>query len=335
MSKPSTMREVAEFAGVSVQTVSYVVNHNDVVSPKTRDRVLDAIERLNYRRDPIARSMRTKRTHLIGLLVQDITNPVLSVVASAVEAAAFAQNYKVILYNAGMEISREREYLAASASGLIDGLIVVNALDREHTFAFLENEDITAVLIDCLASTIIPSVATDNIQAAYEATEYAIKLGHQRIAHLAGTSTLLMARQRQQGYERALTNYGLTYRKILVAKSISWDYQSGYEMMQEILQSDPLPTAVFAASDLMAIGTYRAIAEAGLKIPDDFSIIGFDDIEASAFAVPALTTIRQPFSEIASNAISLLLQLITDNKPETTQIILPPELIVRQSTKEI
>jgi DNA-binding LacI/PurR family transcriptional regulator len=311
------MRDVALLAGVSIQTVSYVVNGKGVISPETRKRVQHAIERLNYRRDPIARSMRTRQTRLIGLLVLDITNPVLSVIASAVEATAFEHDYKVILQNTGMEAAREKEYLMESAGSLIDGLIIVNSVDRESTLEFLEAQQITAVLIDCLSSTTIPSVAVDNVKSAYIATNHAIELGHQRIAHITGSSSLLMARQRQQGYLEALADHNLAYERIIVSGNERWDYQAGYDSMAELLQDQPLPTAIFAASDQMAIGAYQGIAQAGLKVPDDF------------------TTVRQPFTEIASNAVSLLLQLISGEKPEQTQLILPPELVVRQSTRRV
>ncbi len=334
-SKTPTMRDVAELAGVSVQTVSCVVNSTGAISLETRERVWNAIEQLNYKRDPIARIMRTRQSGLIGLLILDITNPVLSITASAVEAAAFAEDYKVILYNVGEDMRRQWEYLAAAAEGLIDGLIIVNAINHVETLAFLESEHITAVLIDCIATTHIPSVAVDNVKAAYIATEHTVELGHRRIAHIAGSSTLLIAQQRQQGYEQALNDHGLSYRHVVVSKRERWNYLAGYETMQELLSSDPLPTAVFAASDEMAIGAYRAIAEAGLRVPDDFSIIGFDDTDVASFVVPALTTIRQPYAEIASKAVSLLLKLIAGKTPATTQIILSPELVIRQSTARL
>lgn len=333
--KTPTMREVAELAGVSVQTVSCVVNNTGAISAETRERVWNAIEQLHYRRDPIARSMRTKQTGLIGLLVLNITNPVLSVIASAVEAAAMADGYRVVLYNVGEDMRRQREYLAAATEGLIDGLIIVNAIDHAETLTFLEKERVAAVLIDCLATTRIPSVAVDNVRAAYLATEHAITLGHRRIAHIAGSATLLIARQRQQGYLQALADYGLAYQKVVVSSNERWNYQAGYAAMQDLLRSNPAPTAVFTASDEMAIGAYRALAEAGLSIPADLSVIGFDDIDVSAFVVPALTTIRQPYVEIASQAVTLLLKRVGGELAEPTQITLPPELVIRQSVAEV
>ncbi len=334
VNKPPTMREVAELAGVSIQTVSCVVNGTGSISPQTRTRVLRAIDQLNYRRDPIARSMRTRRTRLIGLLVLDITNPVLSVIASAVESAAYHHGYKVVLSNISMDPDREHESLEALAGGLVDGLIIVNMVDRVRTCRFLLEEQLHTVLIDCLPESDLPSVGVDNFRAAYLATRHAIELGHQRIAHLAGSSTLWMARQRIQGYRQALAAFDLTYQQVIVSPNERWDYQAGYETMRQLLSHAPLPTAIFAASDQMAIGAYRAIAEAGLRIPDDLSVIGFDDMEAASFAVPPLTTIRQPFTELASNAVDLLLQLIAGQRPESAQLVLPPELIIRGSTAE-
>ena len=237
--------------------------------------------------------------------------------------------------NVGEDVEREREYLAASVDGLLDGLIIVNARNRDETLAFLEKENITTVLIDTLATATTPSVTVDNVQAAYMIVSHLIDLGHQRIAHIAGPATLLVSQLREQGYQKALAERNLPYRKTIHSKSREWVYQVGYEAMQELLRSNPRPTAIFASSDQMAIGAYRAITEAGLAVPEDFSVVGFDDIDIAAFVVPALTTIRQPFSKLASRAVSLLFQFLAGEEPEITQIILPPQLIVRQSTKEL
>lgn len=330
--KTPTMREVAQLASVSVQTVSCVVNGTGSISPETRERVLQAIEQLNYHRDPIARSMRTGRTQLIGLLVLDITNPVLSLIASAVEAEAYARNYGVLLYNVSQDKRREHAYLEAVAERLVDGLIIVNAVDREKTFAEIQRSAIPTVLVDCLASTSIPSVSVDNHQGAYLATTHLIELGHRRIAHLSGAPALEVARQRIIGYEQALDDHGLAYKRICHPVNNRWDFRSGYLATQHLLETTPRPTAIFAAGDQMAMGAYRALAEAGVRVPDDVSVIGFDDIEAANYISPPLTTIRQPFEEIGQRALALLFELLGDRRPAKTQVILPPELILRQST---
>ncbi|MBI5671368.1 MAG: LacI family DNA-binding transcriptional regulator [Chloroflexi bacterium] len=327
-----TMKDVAHLAGVSVQTVSCVVNDTGSISPETRQRVLQAIEQLNYRRDPIARSMRTRQTRLIALLVLDITNPVLSVIASNVEAAAYAEDYNVLLYNVSQDVRREQAFLEAVAERRADGMIIVNAVDRQHTFALLEESTIPTVLVDCVETPALPSVAVNNFRGAYLATQHAIELGHRQIAHLCGALTLEVARQRADGYRQALADYGLHEPQLVTPLNDRWDYHSGYYATRKLLEGSPRPTAIFAAGDQMAIGAYRALAEAGLRVPDDMSVIGFDDIEAAQFTIPPLTTIRQPLDQIAGNAFRLLLDLLDGRQPETTSIILPPELIVRDST---
>lgn len=332
--KTPTMREVAQLASVSVQTVSCVVNNTGSISPETRERVLQAIEQLNYHRDPIARSMRTGRTQLIGLLVLDITNPVLARIASAIEAAAYTRSYGVLLYNVSLDKRREHAYLKAVAERLVDGLIIVNAVDRDKTFADIQKSAFPTVLVDCLATPSIPSVSVDNHQGAYLVTSHLAQLGHQRIAHLSGAPALEVARQRILGYQQALHDYGLAYSQIIHPPNNHWDYRSGYVAMQQLLRTAPLPTAVFVAGDQMAIGAYRALAEAGVCVPDDMSVIGFDDIEAASYITPPLTTIRQPLEEMGQRALALLFELLDSGQAASRQIILPPELILRQSTGE-
>lgn len=332
--KTPTMREVAQLASVSVQTVSCVVNNTGSISPETRERVLQAIEQLNYHRDPIARSMRTGRTQLIGLLVLDITNPVLSRIASAIEAAAYTRSYGVLLYNVSLDKRREHAYLKAVTERLVDGLIIVNAVDRDKTFADIQKSAFPTVLIDCLATPSIPSVSVDNHRGAYLVTSHLAQLGHQRIAHLSGAPALEVARQRILGYQQALNDYGLAYSQIIHPPNNRWDYRSGYVAMQQLLQTAPLPTAVFVAGDQMAVGAYRALAEAGLCVPGDMSVIGFDDIEAASYITPPLTTIRQPLEEMGQRALALLFELLDSGRAANRQIILPPELILRQSTGE-
>ncbi len=333
--KPTTMRDVADKAGVSIQTVSAVVNNKDGISQPTRNRVLDIIKELNYRRDPIARSMRTGQIGLIGLLVQDIANPVLSNIASIVEANVSDEDFNVVLYNANSDVNRERAYLELAANRLIDGLIVVNAVDQAYSVATLEEASIPTVFIDSLATPTLSSVSTDDLQGAYLATQHLIKQGHQQIAHISGAPGLEITKRRADGYQQALVDHDLEFQMIVSPESMQWDYQAGYNSMSRILDDTHRPSAVFIAGDELAIGAYRAVYDKGLSIPQDLSIVGFDDIEASAFATPPLTTIRQPFAEMASKAVSLLFDIIKDQQTETVQIMLQPELIVRQSTARI
>lgn len=337
VNKTPTMREVARMAGVSVQTVSHVVNQTGSISSRTRSRVQKAIERLKYRPHPIARSMRTRETRLIGLLVLDITNPVLSHISSEVEAAAHASGYRVLLYNAHHDARLEQESLESFAERFVDGLIIVNAVDQNRTFAWLKEGAISTVLVDCLATAKLPSVTMDNFQGAYLATEHLIKLGHKDIAHLPGALSLEVARQRLAGYKQALADFKLAKREwVMNPVNDLWNYEAGYLATKKMLEKKKHPTAIFVAGDQMAIGAYRAVAEAGLSIPEDISVVGFDDIEAASYTTPPLTTVRQPFKNIASQAFNLLLELLERSKKSgRSQIVLPPELIVRSSTRSL
>lgn len=330
--KSATMKDVASLAGVSVQTVSCVVNGTGNISAETRLRVTRAIETLNYKHDLLARSLRTGQTRIVALLVLDITNPVLSTIASKVEAAAYASGYNVLLYNVGQDAQREHSYLDDLASPLVDGILIVNALDRSHTFALLTERAIPTVLVDCLATTTLPSVAVDNAQGAYLAVQHLAGLGHRHIAHLSGATTLEVARQRIAGYHRAMSDLGLGQNVVIAPESDRWDYASGYQSMRHTLAAYPHMTAVVVAGDQMAIGAYQALTEAGLCIPEDMSVVGFDDIEAAQYAQPPLTTIRQPLDHIASQAFTLLKQFMDEETPDSRQVILPPELVVREST---
>jgi DNA-binding LacI/PurR family transcriptional regulator len=331
------MREVARLAGVSIQTVSHVVNRTGNISLETRQRVSKVIERLNYRPNPIARSMRTRETGLIGLLVLDITNPVLSTIASEVEAAAYGNQYKVLLYNARHDARLERESLETFAERLVDGLVIVNAMDREHTYSWLEERRVPTVLVDCQSTTALPSVAVDNLRGAYLATEHLLQLGHRRIVHLSGDTSLEVARLRVEGYLAALRDHGASaHARVVTPANDHWDYQAGHGAMLKVLKSQERPTAVFAAADQVAIGALRAIAEAGLEVPGDISIVGFDDIPAARFSAPPLTTIRQPLAKIAGRAFELLLTLLDKNgEAGTGQVVLQPELVRRASTARL
>ncbi len=333
-SKPATMKDVARVAGVSIQTVSCVVNQTGAISPETRMRVLEVVEQLQYHRDPIARSMRTRQTGLIALLVSSIANPVLAKLASEVESKTAAENYSVILHNLASDRYREESSLEVVSNRLVDGVIIVNAVDGARAIRVLEAARIPAVMIDYLPGSSIPNVMADNLAGGYLATWHLIKLGHRKIAHLLGSTTHGVARQRYEGYMKALDEFGLEYRLTITPTGNSWGYAEGYESARQALNHSEPPTAIFASSDQMAIGAYRAIAEAGLRVPDDISVVGFDNTDAARFASPPLTTVHQPNEELAATAVALLVEMMGGKQPETTEVVLPVRLVTRQSTKE-
>lgn len=330
--KPPTMRDVAKKVGVSAQTVSAVINDKPGITDETRARVLAAIAELGYRPYSVARSLRTRRTRTIALVVSDIANPSFATMASAAEDYAHGFGYSLSVYNTHDDIERETSYVLTATQRWIDGVLFVSAEDRMTSLDALESAGIPAVAIDRIPQQYTgPSVTLENIKAGRMAAEYLLDLGHTCIAHISGPLKLRVARERMAGYQAVLTERGLS-QAACTSQEGNWGCESGYAAMANILRSGTRPTAVFAANDRMAIGAMHAVSQAGLRVPDDISFIGVDDIEVAAYQIPALTTIRQSFAELATLAVQLLLQIIEHGMPEHTQIVIEPELIKRDST---
>jgi len=330
--KRPTMRDVAVAVGVSIQTISAVINDKPDITPQTRQRVMDAIQQLGYRPDRVARGLRTGKSHTLALIVSDIANPSFSTIASTAEDYAQARGYYLTVHNTHDDPLREAKYVQTAAERGIDGVILVSAEDRMDSSIVLKDADIPFVAIDRIPEGYTGlSVTLDNMKAGRLATQHLLDLGHTRIAHISGPLRLRLARERLAGLEATLQEYGLSLQAEWLCEG-NWYCQEGYKAMQNMLRSSPLPTAVFAANDRMAIGAIQAIYEAGLRVPEDISVIGLDDIEVSAYHIPALTTIRQPFSLLATQAIQILLDVIEGNQPEVSANLIEPILIERAST---
>lgn len=326
------MKDVAQLAGVSVQTVSAVVNDKPGITDETRARVLAAIEQLGYRPYSVARSLRTRQTRTIALIVSDIANPVFATMASAAEDYAHSFGYSLMLHNTHGDVERETSYIQTATQRWVDGVLFVSTGDQMTSLDAFQAAGIPSVAIDRIPEEYTgPSVTLDNVKAGRMATEHLLDLGHTRIAHIGGPKKLRLARERLVGCRQAIEDRGLPPSPCIPADG-NWQCQDGYQVMQSILRSNSRPTAVFAANDRMAIGAMRSVYEAGLRVPDDISIIGLDDIEVAAFQIPPLTTIRQSFVELATLAVQLLLEILDEGEPAQTQIMIEPALVVRQST---
>ena len=326
------MKDVAQAADVSVQTVSAVINRKPGITDGTRERVMAAVTELHYRPYSIARSLRTGKTRTIALIISDIANPSFSTMASAAEDYAHSFDYNLVVFNTHDDIEREARYLQTAIERWIDGILFVPAQDRMTGLDTLQAAGLPSVAIDRIPEGYTgPSVTLDNVEAGRLAADHLLDLGHTCIGHIGGPASLRLARERFQGFGRALAARGLACGPCASGEG-NWECESGYAAMKQILAGHPLPTAIFAANDRMAIGAMRAVLEAGLAIPRDVSFVGLDDIEVSAYQNPPLTTIRQSFAELATQAVRLLLDLVDEKNPEQTQMVLAPELIVRQST---
>lgn len=327
-----TMKDVAERAGVSKQTVSAIINNKPGITAETTARVNAAIQDLGYRPYALARSLRTGQTHTLALIVTDINNPSFSTIASAAEDIAHSFGYSLVLYNTHDDPEREANYLRTVSQRWMDGVIFVATGDQMTSLEFLNQADIPTVAIDRIPMGYMgPSITLDNNKTGRMAAEYLLQLGHRRFAHISGPRKLLLARERLVGFENRLHESNVDPKNLLTFEG-DWGCASGYSAMQQFLSSPTRPSAVFAANDRMAIGAIQAAQDAGLRVPQDISIMGVDDIEVAAFQSPALTTIRQSFIEMANLCVNLLIDILNGKEPENNQLLIEPMLVERKST---
>lgn len=324
-----TIADVAAEAGVSIATVSKVINGRYGVAPATLQRVQSVIDQLGYESSLVARSLRSRRTNVIGILVADI-EPFSAELLKGAGAAIRARDYELIVYSGsghGKDNSGwERRYVSRLGGTLTDGLILVTPTVVDVSDA------VPIVAVDPHAGpSTLPSVHADNLTGAITATEHLISLGHRRIGFLAGRPDLESARQRERGYRDALAAAGLALDPELIRVG-DYELEMSEEPARQLLTLDDRPTAVFAANDLSAIQTLHVARSLGLAVPDDLSVIGFDNIPESALMAPPLTTIDQSIQEMGRRAVELLIGLIEGDLERPGQITLPTRLVVRQSS---
>jgi DNA-binding LacI/PurR family transcriptional regulator len=325
------MRDVANAVGVSLQTVSAVINQKPGITQETSRRVLEAIEQLGYRPYAGARSLRTRRTRTIALIVSDIANSYLATMASAAEERAHDAGYSLVLYNTHDDVTRENNYVRTVTERWVDGVLFVSARDKMECLDTLIDIGIPLVAIDRIPETYTgPSVTLDNVLAGRMAAQHLIDLGHTRLAHITGPLRLRLARERLDGFRQAIGEAHLPEAIYVCAND--WGPEDGLLAMHKLLALEPRPTAVFAANDRLAIGAIQAAWQTGLSVPRDLSMVGLDDVEFAAYQIPPLTTVRQSIAQIAVMGVDTLLAILDDREPAACQIVLPPTLVVRQST---
>lgn len=329
----TTIREVAESAGVSYATVSHVINNTRLVSPETRERVLEAMVKLNYHPNALARSLRQGKTNTIGLVLPDSANPFFAEISRSIEDEAFKKGYSVILCNTESDTKRELFYVDLLSKKQVDGIVFVAAGEQADSLDFLLGRNLPVVMIDRnIPNVEVDAVLTDHQLGGWLATHHLIELGHKRIACIAGPSSITPGAERLIGYRKALEEAGIPFDESLIIRG-DYHAQSGMDITQSILQMNPRPTAIFALNDLMALGALRAAAEAGYVIPRDLAVVGYDDLEISRFTNPPLTTIAQPKKEIGVQAVHLLVDRMTRKSNTPNRLVLEPELIIRRSTQ--
>jgi LacI family transcriptional regulator len=335
--KNITIKDVAEHAGVSTATVSHVINNTRHVDNSTRECVLDAMAKLDYHPNSLARSLRSGKTKTIGLIVPDASNLFFADISRKIENLGYKNGYSVILCNSDNDLAKQHNYVNTLIAKQVDGTIFISAGESNEDLEDLNNSGIPIVVADRnVPLNLADVVLLDNEKAGYEATKYLIDLGHKQIACISGPFNVSPSFLRVEGYKRALLE-----NKIQVNESylVLGDYQfnSGQKAMQQLLEVYPIPTAVFVLNDMMAIGAISSARRMGLKVPEDISIIGFDDIEIATAVNPALTTMAQPIEEIAELAINLLINKMQGHNEDlqNKEYILSAKLVIRESTQQL
>ncbi|HEY1370683.1 MAG TPA: LacI family DNA-binding transcriptional regulator [Gaiellaceae bacterium] len=325
-----TIADVAAAAGVSVATVSKVINDRYGVAERTSERVRAVIEELGYTSSLVAQSLRSRRTNVIAILAADIEPFNAELLKGAAQAIRGTGYELVVFSDCGQrddQVGWERRSLGR-VSALTDGAILVTPSSVDVPFA----APVVAVDHNVRSST-LPTVDSDNLSGAVTATEYLIGLGHRRIGFLAGRSDLESARLREQGYRRALESAGIAFDSELVRVG-GYQPETAREAARELLLLDRRPTAIFAANDTSAIETVAVARAQGLSVPDDVSVIGFDNVPESVLCEPPLTTIDQAIQRMGREAVRMLIGLIEDPSSRSDHVILPTRLVVRASCRE-
>ncbi|MCM2973195.1 LacI family DNA-binding transcriptional regulator [Larsenimonas suaedae] len=324
----SNIRKVAELAGVSVATVSRSLATPEMVSPKTRAKVLDAVERAGYRPNQMAVKFRSQRTHNLVVLVPTIANTFYARVISGIQETARKAGYSVLLCNTQGQDEVERDYARLVSSRQADGIIQLRAFNP------FSDDDPTPPMVNAcelLDNAPCPTVGIDNRGATYELTRHLIELGHRRIAMIQGPGQSPLTRERNAGYQEALEAAGLEADPGLFLPG-NFTPRSGFEAARHLVDHANRPTAVVCESDEMAIGAVQCFKEAGLRVPGDISVAGFDDIEFASFIDPPLTTISQPAERFGQEAVARLIEVIEGKRNVTPHQTLPHRLVIRRST---
>jgi len=326
-----TIFDVAKRAGVSYGTVSRVINNNPHVKTETRERILLVMEELGYVVNKQARNLARGSSQMIGVLVPDLGTGYIGEIIRGIDAELSLNDLDLVLYTTHRITNKEANYIANLAKDVVDGLLVVLPRSPSDYIGILTQRNFPFVLIDHQGTgQKCPAVGATNWQGAYNATEYLIKLGHRRIGFITGWMDLGCSIDRLEGYRSALRTHHIPFANELVYEG-TFAQPDGNAGASVFLSLPIPPTAIFASNDVMAIGAMDAIRNRGLRVPEDISIIGFDDIPQASLTRPALTTVNQPLEKMGRVAAQMLLDLLNQPDQKAKRIELPTELVVRDS----
>jgi len=328
-----TIKDVAEKAHVSIATVSRVLNNTRYVSPEIAVRVHQAVEELHYEHNALARNLRRNQSLTLGVIIPDSNNPFFAEVTRGVEDACFDQGYVVVLCNTSESTEKAASYLTTLYQHRAAGIIIVSPGDMTDELQAYLDKGYPIVVVDRpLPRVAADMVVSDNYGGARMAVQHLVELGHKRIAFIINQEPLETVKSRWQGAQDAMSEAGLPIDPDLIYHQGDFLPDSGYKAAHQFLRLSTPPSAIFAFNDLMAFGVLSFAYDRHIRIPEDLSIIGFDDIAISAYAVPSLTTIAQPKYELGQKVAEILLKRIQGDDAPILHLTLPTELIVRKST---
>ncbi len=326
---PAKIAEVAKLAGVSSATVSRTLANPEIVAKATRDRVLAAVRRTGYTPNVAARNLRARRSHMVLVVVPNIENPFFAEVLRGIDEMLSSRGYGLIIANLDNSPQKESRYVDLASAGQVDGVLLLCGHILKSASRTLLDADVPIVAAcEIIPGGRFPQVEVNNREAARTAVRHLVDLGHRRIGYVSGPSANLLDKARRAGFRDALAG----------GKATIWEGDftfaagaaAGSAMLK--LTTKERPTAIFAANDEMAIGVLKTVRAAGLRVPEDLSIIGFDAIEYAEYCEPALTTVYQPRREIGSRAAEMLVEAMTDTSTEPVAVTLEARLLIRQST---
>jgi LacI family transcriptional regulator len=333
------IKDVARHAGVSITTVSRVMNNSaHPVNPETRKRVLEAAEALNYVPNPLARALVSDESHIIGVIVGDASDPYFATIVRGISDAARERGYLTILCNTDRVPAIELDFVRLLRDYCADGIIFAGGglTDCAHleqlegiVTRFQANHVPVVALGDHLAN--VPQVNIDNVLATKEITEYLIGMGHRRIGSIAGPTGLTTSRLRLEGYQQALAEHGLPFDPDLVVAG-DFTFESGQRAALQLMARHPQPTAILGANDRDALGCLFQLKQQGFAVPEQVSVAGFDDIDITQYVYPSLTTVHVPMRDIGKMGVKQLLRAMESDEPLEQKLILPHSLVIRAST---
>ena len=330
-----TMNDVAREAGVSIATVSRVINQSGGVSKKLESRVLRVMKKLHYHPSTLARSFKMQETRQIGLIIPLLDHPFFSRLAQATEQALFSKNYRAIICNTEEDQAREMEYIELLLRQRVDGVIINSATHVADYMADLQAQNVACVLIDRNVPEFNCSkVFSDNIRGGYLGMKYLLDLGHTNVVIVAPFSFGEPTQLRLQGIRQALAEYGILQTPDMFIETDDYSFDLGVQIGHQIAVMNPRPTAVFALTDVTAVGVMRAFLQNDISVPGDISVMGYDGVPLSSYVTPSLSTVAQPIDEMGQEAVSILLNHIDNPDLPPDRAVLETRLIIRESTAE-